>query len=162
MQCRNENWLISIILSFALFFGVWLMRSHHWFRAKPLSKYLNRPSSATHISTELIEPLATFLILQEYLVHIMDPIDKLQCHRRLCSGTPVNMIYHDDVIEWKHFSSYWPFVRGIHRSPADSPHRGQWHGALFSLMCAWTNGWANHRDPGDLISHGAHCDVIVM
>ena len=30
-------------------------------------------------------------------------------------------IYHD-VIEWKHFPRYWPFVRGIHRSP-DSPHK---------------------------------------
>ena len=25
--------------------------------------------------------------------------------------------FHDDVIKWKHFSRYWPFVRGIHRSP---------------------------------------------
>ena len=25
---------------------------------------------------------------------------------------------HDDVIKWKHFPRYWPFVRGIHRSPA--------------------------------------------
>ena len=23
---------------------------------------------------------------------------------------------HDDVIKWKHFSRYGPFVRGIHRS----------------------------------------------
>ena len=23
---------------------------------------------------------------------------------------------HDDVIKWKHFLRYWPFVRGIHRS----------------------------------------------
>ena len=23
----------------------------------------------------------------------------------------------DDVIKWKHFPRYWPFVRGIHRSP---------------------------------------------
>ena len=22
---------------------------------------------------------------------------------------------HDDVIKWKHFTRYWPFVRGIHR-----------------------------------------------
>ena len=45
---------------------------------------------------------------------------------------------------------YWPFVRGIHRSPVNSPHRGQWRGALvFSLICAWTNGWVNSRDAGD-------------
>ena len=24
---------------------------------------------------------------------------------------------HDDVIKWKHFPRYWPFVRGNHRSP---------------------------------------------
>ena len=27
----------------------------------------------------------------------------------------------DDVIKWKHFPRYWPFVRGIHRSPAQRP-----------------------------------------
>ena len=31
-------------------------------------------------------------------------------------------VSHDDVIKWKHFPRYWPFVRGIHRSPANSPH----------------------------------------
>ena len=44
---------------------------------------------------------------------------------------------HDDVIEWKHFPRYWPFVRGIQRSPVNSPHKGQWREALvFSLICA--------------------------
>ena len=43
----------------------------------------------------------------------------------------------DDVINWKHFPRYWPFVRGIHRSPVNSPHKGQWRGAwIFSLICA--------------------------
>ena len=32
---------------------------------------------------------------------------------------------HDDVIKWKHFPRYWSFVRGIHRSPVNSPHKGQ-------------------------------------
>ena len=27
---------------------------------------------------------------------------------------------HDDVIKWKYFPRYWPFVRGIHRSPVKS------------------------------------------
>ena len=45
--------------------------------------------------------------------------------------------YHHDVIKWKHFLRYWPFVRGIHRSTMNSPHKGQWFGALiFSLICA--------------------------
>ena len=44
-----------------------------------------------------------------------------------------------------------------------SPHRGQWYGALmFSLICAWRNGWANNRDACDLRRHRAHYHVIVM
>ena len=70
---------------------------------------------------------------------------------------------HDDVINWKHFPRYWPFMRGIHRSPVNSPHKGHWRGALmFSLICAWINGWVNNREAGDLRRHRAHCDVTVM
>ena len=31
--------------------------------------------------------------------------------------------HHEDVIKWKHFPRYWPFGRGIHRSPVNSPHK---------------------------------------
>ena len=56
---------------------------------------------------------------------------------------------HDDVIKWKHFPRYWPFVRGIHRSPVNSTHKGRWRGALiFSLICVWINGWVNNREAG--------------
>ena len=45
----------------------------------------------------------------------------------------------------------------------DSSHKDQWRGALmFFLTCAWTNGWANNRDPGDLKHHGTHYDVTEM
>ena len=72
-------------------------------------------------------------------------------------------IYHDDVIKWKHFPRYWPFVRGIHRSPVNSSHKGQWRGALiFSLICARINGWVNNREAGDLRRHRSYHDVIVM
>ena len=68
---------------------------------------------------------------------------------------------HDDIIKWKHFPCYCPFVRGIHRSQVISPHKGQWSGALmFSLICAWTNGSVNNRNAGDLRRHRAHYDVI--
>ena len=70
---------------------------------------------------------------------------------------------HDDVIKWKHFPRYWPFVRGIHRSPVNSPHKGQRRGALmFSLMCARINSWVNNREAGDLRRYRHHYDVIVM
>ena len=70
---------------------------------------------------------------------------------------------HDDVIKWKHFPRNWPFVRGIHQSLVNSPHKGQWRGALmFSLICAWTSDWVNNDKAGDLRRHNAHYDVIVM
>ena len=75
----------------------------------------------------------------------------------------LNDASHDDVIKWKHFPRYLPFLRGIHRSPVNSPHKGQWRGALmFSLICAQINGWENNREAGDLRRHRAHYDVIVM
>ena len=70
---------------------------------------------------------------------------------------------HDEVIKWKHFPRYWPFVRRIHWSPVNSPYKGQWRGALmFSLICVWINGWVNNHEAGDLSRHRAHYDVIVM
>ena len=71
--------------------------------------------------------------------------------------------HHDDVIKWKHFPRYWPYVRGIHRSPVNSPHKGQWRGALmFSFICVWINGWVNNGEAGDLRRYRAHHDVIVL
>ena len=72
-------------------------------------------------------------------------------------------IVHDDVIKWKHFQRYWPFVWGNHRSPVNSPNKCQWRGALmFSLFCTRINGWVNTREAGDLIRHRTHHDAIVM
>ena len=63
----------------------------------------------------------------------------------------------------KRFPRYWPFVQGIHLSPVNSLHKGQWRGALvFSLICAWINSWVSNREAGDLRCHHAHYDVIVM
>ena len=70
---------------------------------------------------------------------------------------------HDDVIKWKYFPRYWPFVRGIQRSPVNSPHKGQWRGALmFSSICPRINGWVNNREAGDLRRHRGHYDGSVM
>ena len=43
----------------------------------------------------------------------------------------------------------------------NSPHKGQWHGALmFSLIRARINAWVNTRQAGDLRRHRAYYDVI--
>ena len=47
-------------------------------------------------------------------------------------------------------------------TPVNSPYKGQWRGVLiFSLICAWINGWVNTREAGDLRRHRAHYDLIV-
>ena len=70
---------------------------------------------------------------------------------------------HDDVMKWRHFLHYWPFVQRIHRSPVDSPHKGQWRKALiFSLIYASMNDWVNSHEAGDLRPHHAHYNVTVM
>ena len=75
----------------------------------------------------------------------------------------VSFSLHHDVIKWKHFPRYWPFVWGIHRSPVNFPQKGQWRGALmFALICVRINGWVNNREAGDSRHHRAHYDVIIM
>ena len=71
------------------------------------------------------------------------------------------------TIWWRHqmetFSVLLAICVGIHRSPVNSPHKGQWRGALmFSLICVWINGWVNNREAGELRRYRAHCDVSVM
>ena len=55
---------------------------------------------------------------------------------------------HNDVIKRKHFPRYWPFVRGIHQSPVNSPHKGQWRGVFNVFLnlrmkncCKQSWGW---------------------
>ena len=61
------------------------------------------------------------------------------------------------------FSALLAICAGIHRSPVNSPHKGQWCGTLmFSLICVWINSWVNDREAGDLRRLRGHYDVIVM
>ena len=61
------------------------------------------------------------------------------------------------------FPCYWTFVRGIHRSPMNSPHEGQWRVALMlSFICAWINGWVIIGEAGELRRRRAHYVVTVI
>ena len=61
------------------------------------------------------------------------------------------------------FSALLALCEGNSPVTGESPHKGQWRGALmFSLICAWINGWANTPDAGGLGRHRAHYDVTVM
>ena len=70
---------------------------------------------------------------------------------------------HNDVIKWKHFQRYWPFVRGIHRHrwiPRTKASDAElW---CFLWSAPWINGWVNIREAADLSRHCAYHDVIVV
>ena len=62
----------------------------------------------------------------------------------------------------EHFPRYWPFVRRIHKSPVNPRTKASNAELLFSLICAWINGWVNTREAGDLRRYRVHYDVTVM
>ena len=68
---------------------------------------------------------------------------------------------------WRHqmeiFSALLAICAGNSPVPVNSPHKSHWRGALmFSLICAWINGWVNNREAGNLRRYRAHYDVTVM
>ena len=105
----------------------------------------------------------TMMLLCHYILTMLlwSGLNSIQAIIYVFHSTPCPL--HDDVIKWKQFTQYWPFVRGIHWSPVNSPHKGQWRGALlFPLISAWTISWANNGYAGGLRRHRAHYDIIVM
>ena len=72
----------------------------------------------------------------------------LNCNieRNPCS---INCIYQAVDTWWRHqmeiFPRHWLCVRGIHRWPVNSHHKGLWRGALmFSFICGWIHGFWRH------------------
>ena len=45
--------------------------------------------------------------------------DPWMLSKQIPKKCPMLLIYHDGVINWNYFPLYWPFVRGIHRSPVN-------------------------------------------
>ena len=122
--------------------------------------YRMKPTAVGFISLTTVR-----LVNKDFWIVYRPPVKPFPTRPIPCHVAPdvVPSLIHDDVIKWKYFPRYWPLVWGIHRSPANSPHIGQWHGALvFSLICAWRYGWVNNREAGDLRCHRTQFDVTVM
>ena len=98
---------------------------------------------------------------------------------RHCNGLVYMILRHGLIIKsycffvwdviawWRHqmetFSALLALCAGNSPVPVNSPHKGQWRGALmFSLIYAWINDWVNNREAGDLIRQRGHYDVIVI
>ena len=98
-----------------------------------MGQYCNHTEKTT---TGSIFPILRSLTSNEASIQVNSVTFQL-IHAASCNSCSYITPDHDDVIKWKLFTRYWPFVRGIHRSPVNSTHKGQWPGALvFSLICA--------------------------
>ena len=101
--------------------------SHRWaLDSPPLltrwlhSRWLNKYYSTWNVNTWRLRRngwhFQTHFLEQKYLnfKHNLTegPVMRKACR---CRDLVITNI-HDDVIKWKHFPRYWPFVRGIHRS----------------------------------------------
>ena len=82
--------------------------------------------------------------LEQHIFHQIRIVTKVP----LWNGTLVG-------ITWKHFLRYWPFERGIHRSPVEPLHKGQWRGALMFSLNKRLSSQSKRR-------HRAHYDVTIM
>ena len=76
-------------------------------------------------------------------------------------------VFHEDVINGNTFCVTdhlcGEFTGHQWIPPVNSPHKGQWRGALmFSLICTWINGWVNNREAGDFRRYRANVDVTLM
>ena len=98
---------------------------------------------------------------------LTDQIEKINFMMLSSINSFANVFPNPKPSWWRHqmetFSAYWPFVRGIHRSSDEFPaQRPVTRTLLFSLICAWINGWVNNSEAGDLRRHRAHNDVTVV
>ena len=76
-------------------------------------------------------------------------------------------VYFTNIEWWRHqmeiFSALLVLCAEIQRLLVNSPHKGQWRGALvFSLISAWKNVWVNDRDAVYLRRYRAHYEVAIM
>ena len=86
-------------------------------------------------------------------------------HDTMAFCTPTAIItlctwWHHQMETFSALLAVWegnPLVAGV--SPS---HRPVIQSLMLSLICAWTNGWANNQNASDLRHHHAHYNITVM
>ena len=99
----------------------------------------------------IMNQLDTDILLQYYMIEMST------------TTTPVTWSYygrsivrHDDAMKWNHFPRYWPFVRGIHRSPANSPLGVFFDLRLYKRLSKQSRRWRFETPSHSLCRH---CDI---
>ena len=167
-------------MSFNLFLFLstfsWLLTKWYWlalctYSCSPCFNWLAVLMNLGHISHHF-RPLCHGCDRPYYAL----PFDDIFCDVSCTCIVDYLVLIFVQLWQWKYFHchcrchchqmeallNYWLFVRGIHRSPMNCPHKGRWRGALIFFIYAWINGWINNPEDRDLRYHRAHYDVTVM
>ena len=92
-----------------------------WYSIRQLRHAISAPGLYEALSQTSFKDMVLILTLMSHRHNWNDTSDwGVLCH-------------HDDVIKWKHFLRYWPFVRGIHRSPMNSLQKAS-HAELWCFL----------------------------
>ena len=133
MHYSRKLTLIKCYLFYAVWFGVYVLASY------PI---LHNIVDIAYACPLMHGKTKTGINTSDFLSSGGWYIIRVVCHQiRLTTAVILNKMicdFHDDVIKWKHFPRHWSFVRGIHQSPLNSPHKGQWRVALYFL---WSAHW---------------------
>ena len=73
-------------------------------------------------------------------------------------GIKIQNVSRNDVMKWKRFPHYWPFVRGLNRWIPLTQGKCC-RAVIFYLMLAWTNCWKSSQFDSDLGFPGAHSNI---
>ena len=112
-------------------------------------------------------PLYKFVVFDTFVQPIID--DALMIIWCLYLSMSINCGHNTIISRWRHKMEVFSAL--LAHCEVNSPVNGvfpsqlkvQWRGALmFSLVCAWTYGWADHRYVGDLRFYHVNYDVTVM
>ena len=112
-------------------------------------------SNSTANALELLPSCTKLSVYSKHVAHKI-------CCVYINSYFGIMLGMHDDVIKWKHFPRYWPFVRGIHRSTVNSLTKASDAELWCFLICTWINGCVRNHEAGDLRCHRGYYDVTLM
>ena len=122
----------------------------HWC-VQPLPKYPGR------LLAHFVADVAAWGIMDVWIQYLTTEFVFPVCHDHPQNSTIFTGEQSSEIKSWwRHQMETFPFrvisptfVRGIHLSLVNFPHNCKWRGALiFSLICAWINGWLNNRETG--------------
>ena len=129
-----------------------LMMSRHRFRWW-LAAYRQQTTIWANVGPDLCRRMASLATM------------KLKIYKKyICTFSPLSTLRRYNIW-WGHQMEIFCALLALWEgnSPVNSPHKGRWRGALMlSLLCAWTNGWVDNQDAGDLRRNHAHHDVTVI